>query len=71
MLLYLCNHKGGEILVNKKGRPTDAPKKYQTRIRMSDEEVSKLNFCSEKLGITKTAVINMGIDKVYEELNKK
>lgn len=38
---------------------------------MTDDEVAKLNYCSEKLGLTKTAVINLGIDKVYAELKGK
>ncbi len=53
------------------GRPTDNPKRNQTKIRMTDDEVAKLNYCSEKLGLTKTAVINLGIDKVYAELKGK
>ncbi len=38
---------------------------------MTDDEVAKLNYCSEKLGLTKTAVINLGIYKVYAELKGK
>lgn len=57
-------------MVKKMGRPTDNPKIHQTRIRMSDEELQKLNYCSEILEISKTDVINMGIDKVYEEIKK-
>ena len=57
-------------MVKKMGRPTSNPKKHQTRIRMTDDEVEKLNYCSEKLSISKTDVINMGIDKVYKELTK-
>ena len=52
------------------GRPTDDPKKHDTRIRMTDEDVQILNFCAEKTGMTKTDVIRMGIRKVYEELKK-
>lgn len=58
-------------MVKKMGRPTTAPKIHQTRIRMSDNELEKLNYCSDKLKISKTGVINMGIDKVYKELKEK
>ncbi|MEI3163005.1 MAG: hypothetical protein V8S74_06340 [Lachnospirales bacterium] len=58
-------------MVKKMGRPTQDPKKNQTRIRMTDEEVAKLNYCSEKLNVSKTDVVNMGIDKVYKELTEK
>lgn len=71
MLLYMCNQKEVEKVVKKMGRPTQDPKKNQTRIRMTDEEVAKLNYCSEKLNVSKTDVINMGIDKVYKELIEK
>lgn len=58
-------------MVKKMGRPTDNPKIHQTRIRMSDTELQKLNYCSEVLKISKTDVINMGVDKVYTELKEK
>lgn len=52
------------------GRPTDDPKKHETRIRMSDEDVRILEYCCEKTGKTKADIIRMGIRKVYEELKK-
>lgn len=52
------------------GRPTTDPKKNQTKIRMTDNELAKLNYCCDKLNLTKTDIINMGIDKVYSELKK-
>lgn len=52
------------------GRPTDDPKNLNTRIRLSENDVEKLNYCTEKLGIKKAEVIRMGINKVYEELKK-
>lgn len=67
----MCNQKEVEKVVKKMGRPTQDPKKNQTRIRMTDEEVAKLNYCSEKLNVSKTDVVNMGIDKVYKELTEK
>jgi len=52
------------------GRPTDNPKRNDTRIRMTDEELEMLNYCAEKTGKTKTEIISMGIKKVYDELKK-
>ena len=52
----------------KMGRPTDSPKNYQLRIRLSDEEKEKLEFCSEKTGLSKSDVVRLGIEKVYESL---
>lgn len=69
MLIYLCHQKGGDFISDKKmGRPTEAPKTHETRIRMSDEDVKILEKCSEALKITKAEVIRLGIRKVYEEL---
>lgn len=57
-------------MVAKMGRPTDNPKRNDTRIRMTDEELEMLNYCAEKTGKTKTEIISMGIKKVYDELKK-
>lgn len=52
------------------GRPTDNPKQLSTRIRLSETDVQRLEFCSQKTGKTKSEIIRMGIEKVYEELSK-
>ena len=51
-----------------KGRPTDDPKTHETRIRMSDEDIRMLTFCSEKLQKSKAEIIRQGIRAVYESL---
>lgn len=53
------------------GRPTKNPKKNDTRIRMTDDEVNMLNYCCEKTGKNKTDIIVMGIKKVFDELKGK
>ena len=50
------------------GRPTTDPKKHETRIRMSDEDVRLLTVCCEKTGMSKTDVIRLGIREVYEKV---
>lgn len=52
------------------GRPTDDPKILNTRIRLSENDIVKLNYCTERLGIKKAEVIRMGINRVYEDLKK-
>lgn len=52
----------------KTGRPTEDPKKHETRIRMTDEDLRILNFCSQKLGKTKSEIMRMGIREVYEKI---
>lgn len=53
-----------------KGRTSDDPKTLNTRIRLSEEDVKKLDFCSAALGITKAEVIRRGIKEVYEQVKK-
>lgn len=49
------------------GRPTDAPKTNQYRIRLTDNELELLNKCCEFTGLNKADVIRLGIQKVYDE----
>lgn len=53
------------------GRPTENPKGNYTGIRLSDDEVEKIDFCMKKTGMTKTDVLRKGIDLVYQEITKK
>ncbi len=54
----------------KMGRPTDDPKKLSTRIRLSEIDVKRLAYCSQKTGLTKAEIIRQGIQEVYEKLQK-
>lgn len=61
--------KGGEIL-SPKGRPTDDPKTLSTRIRLSEEDIERLNFCVHVTGMKKSEIIRQGIKEVYDRLKK-
>ena len=52
------------------GRPTDSKKNLNTRVRLSNEDVSMLEFCCEMTGMKKSEIIRLGIKKVYEEVKK-
>lgn len=52
------------------GRPTNDPKKLSTRIRLSDDDIKRLEFCCEKTGLKKSEVIRQGIKEVYEKLKQ-
>ena len=52
------------------GRPTDAPKKHETRIRMSDEDIKILEYCTKATGKSKSDIIREGIREVYNKLKK-
>lgn len=53
------------------GRPTDDPKKHDTRIRMSDEDIKILEYCCKATGETKAEIIRTGIRLVYAALKKE
>ncbi|WP_281528512.1 hypothetical protein [Ruminococcus champanellensis] len=55
----------------KMGRPTTDPKKHETRIRMTDEDVRILEFCANKMDVTKTEVIRQGIREVYSKIRQE
>ena len=52
------------------GRPTDEPKNLSTRIRLSQNDRDKLEYCCKKTGKKKSEIIRKGIDKVYNEIKK-
>lgn len=53
------------------GRPTSDPKDNQYRVRLSDGDQNKLNYCCEALGLTKAEVIRQGIDTMYKKAQQK
>lgn len=50
------------------GRPTTDPKKHDTRIRMTDEDIQILEYCVKMTGLTKTEIIRQGIREVYAKI---
>lgn len=55
----------------KPGRPTDDPKPHNTRVRMSDGDLKKLEHCCKVYGLTKAEVIRRGIDELYEKAQQQ
>lgn len=53
-----------------KGRPTDDPKTERLEMRISSQDIKKLDFCCEKTGKRRAEIIRMGIQKIYEELSQ-
>lgn len=52
------------------GRPTENPKKHETRIRMSDEDIEILEYCCKVTGRSRSDIIREGIREVYDKLKK-
>lgn len=53
------------------GRPTSDPKTKQMPIRFSENDIAKLEYCSNKTGKSQAEIVRMGVDKVYRELKEK
>lgn len=53
------------------GRPTDDPKRTQITVRLSDNDLKKLEYCHEKTGLPKQQILRKGLYIVYEQLISK
>lgn len=52
------------------GRPTDDPKKLMIKLRISNEDAEKLDFCTKKTNKTKSEIIREGINEVYAKIKE-
>ena len=53
------------------GRPTSNKKTERLEIRLAPDELALMQECADRLGVTKTDVINKGVKLVKAELDKK
>ena len=53
------------------GRPTDNPRTKQLTLRLSENELNRLNRCSESMGEPRINVVVKGIELVEQELKSK
>ena len=52
------------------GRPTTNPRKIRLEIRLNEDESYMLKECIEKLNLTKTDILVMGLKEVYKQIKK-
>lgn len=50
------------------GRPTSEPKRHETRIRMSDSDIEKLEYCVAETGLNRAEIVRHGIDQIWAGL---
>lgn len=50
--------------------PSKDPKKHETRIRMSDEDIEILEYCCKATGKSRSEIIREGVREVYVKLKK-
>ena len=56
----------------KKGQKlTDNPKNVSLNLRLTKSEAEDLQYCADILSTTRTKVINMGVQKIKEEIEKE
>ena len=60
---------GGDMLSPR--LKSDKSKNMRFEIRMTKETADKLEYCAEKLNVSKTEVVEMGIELVKSEVAKK
>lgn len=53
------------------GRPTSTKKTERLEIRLTPEEAQDLQECADRLNVSKTEVINKGVQLVKAELDKE
>ena len=51
--------------------PKEITKSESLQLRITKETAAKLRYCAEQLGVSRTVVIERGIDKVLEEIDGK
>lgn len=49
------------------GRPTANPKTIVKRARMSESDVEKLKICGQKLNLSESDILRVGVELVYKE----
>ena len=70
VIVFMVTQKRGDAMSPRTGRPTSDPKKHETRIRMSDEDIEILEYCCKATGMTKADIIRQGIREVYAKIKK-
>ena len=63
--------KGSEKMLPQDKSNSKVLKTIIKRARMSVEDVEKLQYCSNKLGISEADIIRLGIRAIYDDLINK
>ena len=64
--------KGGSKVSPRTGRPpSEHPKNIQVKFLADQPTIDALKLCSQRLGLTKSDVIRLGVQKVKAELDEK
>lgn len=50
---------------------TDNPKSVKLNLRLTKQEAEDIRYCAEKLNTTRVDVVNRGVRKIKEEIDKE
>lgn len=53
------------------GRPTDNPRNMRLSLRIAENEMKEIEYCTKKLSITKIEAILKGIALLKKEIDRK
>ena len=51
--------------------PSKNPHTAEYQLRLTKEEAEKLEYCAQETGLTKAAVLRLGVEKVYASIKRK
>lgn len=54
----------------KKGRPTSDPKTIKLQIRVSEETMHDIDYCADKLQLTRSEIVRKGISLVKSQIKE-
>jgi len=55
----------------KPGPHPEKPLEHDLKVRVDKETLSKVEFCMERLSMTRSQVLRKGVDTLYEQLQKE
>lgn len=56
---------------SKMGRPTENPKNTQVKIRITQDDRAKIDYCCKELEYTQYMLLMEHVNEVYDRLTKK
>lgn len=57
--------------IKKTGRPTNNPRNKRLSLRIAEDEMKGIDYCTEKLSITKIEAVLRGIELLKKEIENK
>lgn len=56
--------------MSKMGRPTDSPKNTRLNVRVDEETIEKLDYCSKIQKVSRSEIVRRGVSRIYDETKK-